>query len=558
MSKTKETVNKLFSLGMLKVDSLSELEKASADSGREILEEAMITGMLTSDALPYILSENLDIPFMVLQEGDVDPSLASLIPYEIAWGESVIPLSKGDGFITVGVYNPMNPKLFKMIEKVTGKKARVALVGEESIRRTLLTLYPPPVKVSDRAVSGSLSGDINLLRYLAAKNSLSLITAIMHQSRIAGFSFLTLHYLFGKFFIEGKEGVRSEVLFEAPSNIGDFIFSGLMKLCNFRDEKAAVMERIIETTEGKPSGMYKVALVSGVGSKKAVIRIIPNAMGKLSIDDIGLNGEQFDSITDLIKREKGMYIISSPTYDGVSTTLYSMVRYARKPGARIVAIEEDIWYKSDGFIQIERQVMGEDLPVEKIIRTLAPDILLYNNLSIDKLMHEVAPVYPSAVSIFAGVQCTSLDEVLKEILEAKVYKYALVSSLKAVIFQKLVRILCDTCKKELPAIPSIYLTPEMVESGRGEILGKMKYYMPSGCEMCGGTGYIGKTAIFDMVVFSPSVRMEILTGSSLEEKREKILSSFRLGPEKVVVDMLMQGRVTFEDVSPFLDLISGK
>jgi type II secretory ATPase GspE/PulE/Tfp pilus assembly ATPase PilB-like protein len=75
----------------------------------------------------------------------------------------------------------------------------------------------------------------------------------------------------------------------------------------------------------------------------------------------------------------------------------------------------------------------------------------------------------------------------------------------------------------------MYLDPGMVESGKRDLLSRMKYYIPSGCDECGGSGFSGMTAIFDMVVFTPSVRMEMLMDKREEEKREKILSHFRLG-----------------------------
>lgn len=558
LGKSKDIVEKLFSLGLLKIKNVAELEKASSESGRDVIEEAMVTGRVSPDALLYVISENLDIPFIVLQEGDVDSSLSALIPYEIAWGEEVVPLSEGDDFVTVGVYDPLRPKLFRRIEKLTGKKARVALVGRDSIRRMLMFLYPPPIAISDKIISGHIAGDISLPKFLATGDSTSLLSEILFQSRTAGMRVLILHHVSGKFVIEGREDSRSTVLLETPGKIGEFLFDGLKKLCGFRDGDPAVRGRIIETGEGKRSGMYKVALVSGAGSKKAVIRIIPNALGKLSIDALGFGEDQFQALTGLIRREKGIYIIGSPTLDGVSTTLYSMVRFAKSPNSAVVTIEEDIRFKNEGFIQLEKPMLEEDLSIEKIVRTLSPDILMYSNLTIDKLIYETAHIYPSRVSVFAGIECKSLESAVEKVITSEASRHVLASLMKAVVFQKLVRILCDACKKELPAIPSMYLDPGMVESGKRDLLARMKYYIPSGCDECGGSGFSGMTAIFDMVVFTPSVRMEMLMDKREEEKREKILCHFRLGPVELIVKMLMEGQVTFEDIVPFLDLIREK
>ncbi len=552
MKKSKEIVEKLVSLKLLDVKSISQLVEASLASGRDILEEAMVTGLVSADALPFIFSQNFDIPYAVLKEGDVDVSLAAVIPSEIAWGEEIIPLSVNDQFVTVGVHNPLRPRVFRRIEGVTGKKVRVALVGRDSLQKTLMRLYPPPLLITEKSISGELSKEINVAKFLGARDSIGLVSEILYMARIEGIEVMTLHHILGKFIIEGREDSRSVILLETPGEVGEVVFSGLKKLCGFHKGSATIEERIVETGKGKRFGMYKVALISGAGAKKAVVKVIPNALGKLSIENLGFDRDQLESITGMIRREKGVYVIASPLYDGVSTTLYSMVRHARDPFFRIVAMEEDIRYKNEGFIQIEKKMMEEDLSIEKIVRTLSPDILMYDNIPVERLVSEMGRIDSSRMSIFAGIQSQSLENALQGIVNPEISPYVLASSMKALVFQKLVRILCDVCKKELPAIPSMYLSREMIESDKAQFLRKLKYFIPTGCEVCDGTGYTGKTALFDLMVFSPSVRMELLMDKPEGEKREKILSLARLGPEESVVNLLMDGRVTFEDALPFI------
>lgn len=556
MKKSKEIVEKLVSLKLLDVKSISQLVEASLGSGRDILEEAMVTGLVSADALPFIFSQNFDIPYAVLKEGEVDVSLAAVIPSEIAWGEEIIPLSVNDQFVTVGVHNPLRPRVFRRIEGLTGKKVRVALVGKDSLQKTLMCLYPPPVVITEKSISGELSKEINVAKFLGARDSVGLVSEILYMARIEGIEMMTFHHILGKFIIEGREDSRSVILLETPAEVGEFVFSGLKKLCGFHKGSATIEERIVETGKGKRFGMYKVALVSGAGAKKAVVKVIPNALGKLSLENLGFDRDQLESISGMIRREKGVYVIASPLYDGVSTTLYSMVRSARDPFSRIVAMEEDIRYKNEGFIQIEKKMMEEDLSIEKIVRTLSPDILMYDNIPVERLVSEMGRIDSSRMSVFAGIQSQSLENALQGIVNSEISPYVLASSMKALVFQKLVRILCDVCKKELPAIPSMYLSREMIESDKAQFLGKLKYFIPTGCEVCDGTGYTGITALFDLIVFSPSVRMELLMDKPEGEKQEKILSLARLGPEESVVNLLMDGRVTFEDALPFLKSFS--
>jgi len=308
----------------------------------------------------------------------------------------------------------------------------------------------------------------------------------------------------------------------------------------------------VETGEGTRAGTYRVTLVEGTGSPVGVVKIIPNAIGRLSLDTIGFDEEQSLALKKILSKEQGLYIVGSPTYDGVTTTLYSLVRYAQKPSSRIVALEEEIRYKNEGFLQVEKGKAGGELPLRKIIRSLSPHVLMVDHLSLDSLAREVFPLASSRIGLFVGVEAPSLDTLVDSILDRYPDYNPGTWALRGLIFQRMVNLLCDNCKTELPGALSMKYHPEVSRLRDGHILKRFRYFIPAGCDHCGGTGYTGKSALFESIFLVPSVRMGLMALKSGKGMRESILERGRFGPEHTVIQLLSDGRITLEDALPFV------
>jgi len=549
-----QIIERLVSLGLLRTRSLRDLSEEASKNGRTLIEEAIISGALSPDATQFLLSEAFDFPFMELEEGDVSSEAAERIPPEVAWREEIIPLSISETHITVGMVDPMRPSLLRYLESITGKKVRVSLVTRETLRSLLKSLYPPPIPISFEKMSGPLLEDVNIVRYLSCGDSEGLAEEILIECKKLGFELIYGRYIFGRFSLQGRVEDESRELLQTSRDFGRFFFSGLEKMLGIEGESSGIFEKIVEIGPEQRGGMFRISIVKGFGYPSVTVRVIPNALGRLSLDSVGLDEEQFDALSRILGREKGIYIVASPDYAGVTTTLYSMARYVQKPHMSIVAIEEQIRYKNEGFVQIEKGDDPGEYSIEKIVKTMSPDVLIIDRVDLKDMLSEYSVMVHPHVSVFAGIKASALDDVLGVFLQEVVSNPDVATALKAILFQKLVRVLCPTCKREVPGYPSGLVEGRGVPAPVESLLRNLKYYIPSGCESCGGTGYAGVRALFDLLVFTPSARLEMLSAKPLPRKREEILAKCRYTPEETIFQMLMEGMVTIEDALPFLKM----
>lgn len=553
MTRKEQVVEKLLSLGLLRGKSIKDLKAEAEKSGRSLLEEAIVSGALSPDSVQFILAENFEFPFMDVSPEDVPPEAKSLIPQEVAWREQVIPLALTETHVTLGMVDPVKPSLLRYVETVTGKKVRIVLLTRETLRHVLNTLFPPPVALTPERMSGPLLEEVDLQRFLSTGDSQGLAEEILLSCRKEGYGLITGKFVMGRFVLEGKFEEESRELLQATREFGTFLLSGLEKAAGIVPREG-ITEKIIECGPEGGTGMFRVSIVRGFGFPSFTVKVIPDATGRVSLETVGLSDEQYDALSRILRREKGVYIVASPDYSGVTTTLYALARFIQARRMRVVALEDKIRFKNEGFVQIEKGEDNESYPIDTVVRTFSPDVLIVDRADLRRTLQGYSGIGYPQMTLFAGLRSPSLPHVLDLLLKEVAENPDVASGIKALILQKLVRVLCPTCKREVPGYPSGLVEGRRISARFESLLKNLTYYIPSGCEECYGTGYAGLRAIFDLILFSPSTRLEMLSSKTLEEKRETILTRSRYSPEDLIVQMLVEGTVTIEDALPFLEM----
>jgi len=268
---------------------------------------------------------------------------------------------------------------------------------------------------------------------------------------------------------------------------------------------------------------FRVSIMPSVHGEDAVIRILDKeslskTFSSLRLDVLGHDDKELARFRRFIREPYGMVLVTGPTGSGKTTTLYAALSEIKTEEDKIITIEDPVEYQLKGVTQIpvnEKKGLTFARGLRSILRH-DPDKIMVGEIR-DAETADIA--IQSALTghlVFTTVHANNVIDVLGRFLNMKIEPYNFVSALNCVLAQRLVRKICLHCKRRVKASPEL-----LAESGLDAgTYGEMWFYEGAGCLECGGTGYVGRTAICELLDVSDHVRELILARhSSADIKR---------------------------------------
>src|ERR1043166_1219950 len=250
----------------------------------------------------------------------------------------------------------------------------------------------------------------------------------------------------------------------------------------------------------------RVATMPTQHSESAVIRLWPRDRGLLEMSKLGLAPRDESIMTRLLGLPHGMIVVTGPTGSGKTTTLATMLSILNEPTRKILTIEDPVEYEIPGINQSQvKPSIG--LTFATAMRSFVrqdPDVIMVGEIRDAETAHIAIHAALTGHLVLTTLHTETAAAAVPRLLDLGVEGYLLKSTLRAVIAQRLVRILCDRCKAKRTLTPAdVSADPRYAALGlqAGETV-----HQPAGCERCGGTGYRGRSGVFEILDMVDEVR----------------------------------------------------
>ncbi len=301
----------------------------------------------------------------------------------------------------------------------------------------------------------------------------------------------------------------------------------------------------------------RVSTMPTVFGESIVMRLLRQTRGGLSLDQIGLVGDAYEKLKHEIERPNGMIITTGPTGSGKTTTMYAVLQILNEPGVKIITLEDPVEYRMQGInqSQIDR---SKDYTFAKGLRSILrqdPDIAMVGEIRDLETADIAIQAALTGHLILSTIHTNSASGAIPRFLSMGVKPFLLAPALNCVIGQRLVRLLCQKCKKKVTLSDD---QKERVETAlanlppkqAADIAQKEKvFYTGDGCEACHGIGYKGRVGIYEIFIMSQVIEQLILTGQVSEFEIEKI--AVQNGMVTMVQDGLLkalEGKTSVDEV----------
>jgi type II secretory ATPase GspE/PulE/Tfp pilus assembly ATPase PilB-like protein len=263
---------------------------------------------------------------------------------------------------------------------------------------------------------------------------------------------------------------------------------------------------------------YRVSFTPSVHGQKSVVRVLDMRDAPKSLSELGLPPYQHQRVAKVCEQDSGLLLLCGPTGSGKTTTLYCAIRGIDRQRRNVVTIEDPVEYQIDNVTQIPvsdhtgnsfgsllRSVLRQD-----------PDVILVGEIRDEETARTAMQAAMTGHLVFSTVHAKDTMSSVFRLLDLKVEPYLVASSLEVVIAQRLLRVLCDVCKRQVPVSPS-----QATRIGK-YLEGQHTVYTATGCAACLRTGYRGRKAIFELLDFTDELRDIILKEPTIQAMKRVI------------------------------------
>lgn len=262
----------------------------------------------------------------------------------------------------------------------------------------------------------------------------------------------------------------------------------------------------------------RVSFTPSVHGQKMVIRVLDERNVPRSLEDLGLAGYMLERLRRTCAQDHGLLLVCGPTGSGKTTTLYNALRQIDRYGRNVVTIEDPVEYQLDNVTQIPVD-SGKDNSFGSLLRSVLrqdPDVILVGEIRDEETARTAMQAAMTGHLVFSTVHAKDTIAAVFRLLDLKVEPYLVANSLDLVLAQRLVRVLCDSCKRAVPVPPG-------VSTRLGKYLGgRTQMYTSTGCARCLRTGFRGRRAIFELLDFTDELRDVVLREPTIQAMKKVI------------------------------------
>jgi len=520
------------------VDAAQEEAKARKQSVGDVL---VSQGALSEDALRRIKAYVLGIPFVNLKDKKIDFAVLSLIPEPIARTHNIVAFRKSEGELEVAMLDTEDLVSIESVKKKTRLKILPRLTDVESLKTALLQ-YQKSLKEEFGDLIAGEAGKISLVKDGVEEASekdlkkmaedlpiVRIVDTLLRHAIIQDASDIHIepaeHEVIVRYRIDG-------ILHDAmtlPKNAAAGIVARIKVLSNLKlDEKRLPQDGRFKMETERDKVSFRVSLLPVYYGEKVVMRLLRESGGGFTLEGLGFHGENLERIHHATRQTTGIILVSGPTGSGKTTTLYTILDILNTPDVNISTIEDPVEYQMKRVNQTQvNPAIG--FTFANGLRALLrqdPDVIMVGEIRDSETAALAINAALTGHIVLSTIHTNSATGAIPRLIDMGVEPFLLVSTLRAVVGQRLVRRLCDDKEeyaldkiaREKVAAPEHFdavmkaLTDEKLVKA-GTKVDSLPFYKPKAGGEC-EEGYKGRMGIHEVLAISPTIRELILHGAS--------------------------------------------
>ena len=485
-------------------------------SGRKLGHVLIDNGYVTDEDICTALTRQLKIPYVNLKTYHLNPATVQSLPEQRARRFRALVLEDRGSTVLVGMVDPTDLYACDEIQRLLRKEMTLAVVSEVALFQAISRIYRKTVEITTvarelgremgeseevqidfgapDAISGSDDAPVVRLLQTIFEDATQVAASDIHiepQEK-------NVHI---RFRIDGVMHFQTET----NSRIAAPLALRLKIMADLDiSEKRLPQDGRFAIKVARQSIDVRMSTMPTQFGESIVMRLLNQSRGALSLDAIGMPAAMLKKFRAILNRPNGLVLVTGPTGNGKTTTLYGALSELNTPGHKLITIEDPVEYKLAGVnqVQVNEKI---DLDFSRVLRSALrqdPDVVLIGEMRDQETAQIGMRAALTGHLVFSTLHTNDAASTPNRLLDMGVPSYIMASALQVVVAQRLVRLICEVCIEpyELtePEKEWLKVEPDLAA-------GSHRFMRGRGCSHCNGSGFRGRIGVYEMLEMTPEL-----------------------------------------------------
>jgi type IV pilus assembly protein PilB len=546
--------------GLVSPEQINEARQMAKESGIKLPDALVRLGYATGEDVTRAIAEQNGLNYINVNEVNIPPSVIELVPESVARENAVLPLSEGDGRLTVILSDPWEIDTVDKLRFILNKQIDLALAPREAILEAINRYYGQTIAESadsmlqeftDTAIDFTETVDDDIKGDEGIDESSAPIVRLVHlviseavQARASDIHIEPFeNRIRVRYRIDGMLIERDS----PPRRLLGAILSRIKILAKLDiAERRRTQDGRIKVTVGEKELDLRVSIIPTSHGQSIVMRILDKDNIRVGLKQLGFGEDDFLKFRQLIQRPNGIILVTGPTGSGKTTSLYAALNALNTPDRKIITAEDPVEYYLPGVNQVEiRHDIGLDFA--RVIRAMlrqAPNVILVGEMRDLETAQMGIQASLTGHLVFSTLHTNDAPSAITRLIDMGVPAYLVASSVVAIMAQRLVRVVCQKCKQPYnpseATLQAAGVTPEMIA--------RANFSRGKGCGNCQGSGFRGRLGIYELMLMSSKVRELTFKEAPTEQVRRAAQSEGMRTLYWDGIEKALKGLTTLDEV----------
>ena len=509
----------LINRGLLTVEQVKQAFEEQRLTGRRLGEVAVGHGWVTGADLAKALADQFGVEYVDLSEVEPDRDAATLLQKELAFRYQALPIRfLANDLLLVAVADPTDVGRADDLRLALGHNVRLAVSEPNDLERAIKALYRTQIEVDEETGPDAEDAALEVAAERAEISeaagetpAVKLVHTTLAQAIEDGASDIHFEPQERELIVRARIDGVTRAVATIPKQMQPAVVTRLkiMGRLDIAERRAPQDGRVSVRFGGEPLDL-RVAVIPTTHGEQVVLRILHRAVSKPDLEQLGMTPRVRELFERAIRQPYGAVVVCGPTGSGKTTTLYTALHMLNDPGRVLMTIEDPVEYQIPGVNQIEISPKS-GLTFARGLRTILrsdPDVLLVGEIRDEETARIAMQAGMTGHLVLTTLHAHNAAGSVARLKDMGIETGLLASSVNCVVAQRLARRLCTECRE--PYWPS---DEELALLGLLEHKGKVFLHRAKGCGRCGGTGYRGRVALYEVMPVTREVRALLESGT---------------------------------------------
>jgi len=535
----------LLEAGLLTESQVSEVLAYQREHHMVFGKAVVSMGMVPETELLKVLGNHLGLPSLDITKYNIQDEALKLVSEDFAREHSIIPLFLIENSLTIATADPLNIDVIDQLTRDTGMEIMLVLSIEMDIERSIDLYYRSTTSLLETEAAGD---DVRVVSREIHEDTeiVQVVDMLLFEAVNMGASDIHIEPRKNDARIRYRVDGVLQQYYSIPKDSVSPVISRIKILADMDiAENRRPQDGRFHFAQKSVSVDLRCSTFPTPHGEKVVMRILDEAKGKIELHKLGFDEKVLKLWRETIKISNGILLVTGPTGSGKTTTLYATLNSLNSVAVNIMTIEDPIEYSLENINQ--SQVNNKaGLTFTAALRTMMrqdPDIILVGEMRDVETIELAVRAALTGHLVFSTLHTNDAASTFSRLLDMGVDTYLVSSTVRAILAQRLLRLLCPRCKKpvektdEIKKIIRVDKWPDYTS-----------LHEPVGCIHCRNSGYVGRTGVFELLIPNQKIKELIIKQASSEEIEAEAEAAGMYSLNMAAREYVLKGLTSIEEI----------